>query len=216
MTSETGKQLPRLVAIEGPIGVGKRSLCHRLSESLGYELMLEDPATNPFLERFYQARRETAFQTQLHFLLGRARQVQELRQNDMFRTHLVTNFIIEKDQIYAEANLDSDEMELYRNIYSHLTIERLEPDLVIYLQAPASWLYDRISGDSTSIEMDYLEEVCDAYTRFFHFYDAAPLIIANVSNIDLENNDTDLEEFVRFIKTTNLGRHYYNPQATII
>lgn len=199
------------------MGVGKRSLCHRFGDTLGYDLLLEHPDSNPFLSRFYEARREAAFQTQLHFLLDRARQTHELRQKDMFRPHLVTNFMIEKDQIYAGVNLDSDELELYRNVYSHLTIERPVPDLVIYLQAPASWLFERISThSSTTVEMDYLDEVCDAYTRFFHYYDAAPLIIANVSNIDLENSVDDFNDFLRFVTTTNLGRRYYNPQATII
>jgi deoxyadenosine/deoxycytidine kinase len=208
---------PQLIAVEGPIGVGKKALCHKIAESVGYDVFLETPEVNPFLPRFYQDRKQAAFQTQLHFLLERARKVQELRQHDLFTPQLITNFIIEKDRIYAEVNLDQDELALYLNVYDHLTIERPEPDLVIYLQAQSTWLTERLqSRFEEGIDPDYVAQVTEAYTRFFHFYDQAPLIIVNVSNLDLENSERDLEGLLKFVKSTRLGRHYYNPEGSII
>ena len=138
------EKTPRYIAVEGPIGVGKTSFAKRLASSLNYEMILENPEENPFLERFYQNRKQAALQTQLFFLFERARQIQELRQADLFEPVRVADFLIEKDRLFAELNLDSDELKLYENIYAHLTIDAPAPDLVVYLQAPTDTLLTRI------------------------------------------------------------------------
>jgi len=207
--------LPRYIAVEGPIGVGKTSFTRRLASSLNYEAILEAPEKNPFLERFYQNRRQAALQTQLFFLFERARQIQELRQGDMFEPLRVADFLIDKDRLFAEINLDSDELKLYDNIYNHLTIDAPTPDLVVYLQAPANVLMSRILKRGIkaeqNIEMAYLSQLVDTYTEFFHYYDAAPVLIVNASEIDLVNNVKDYDELVRYLLTIRRGRHYYNP-----
>ncbi|MHB1241279.1 MAG: deoxynucleoside kinase, partial [Gammaproteobacteria bacterium] len=129
---------PRFVVVEGPIGVGKTTLARRLAESLGCELLLEDPADNPFLERFYQDPRRAALPTQLHFLLQRTRQIQALRQGDMFQPVQVADFMMQKDRLFAELTLDAQELRLYEQLYTHLTLDVPTPDLVIYLQAPVA------------------------------------------------------------------------------
>jgi len=215
---------PHYIAIEGPIGVGKTSLTLRLAESLRYETVLEKPEDNPFLERFYQNRRQVALQTQLFFLFERARQIQELRQGDMFEPYRVADFLLEKDRLFAELNLDSDELKLYDKIYTHLTIDAPTPDLVIYLQAPADVLMSRIQqrgiGSELSIEKDYLARLVDAYTQFFHYYDDAPLLIVNVSEINLvkdsDDNDQDYEALLEYLTGLSHGRHYYNPSPLMM
>lgn len=214
------KDLPRYIAVEGPIGVGKTSFAKRLAETFNYEAILEAPEINPFLERFYQNRRQAALQTQLFFLFERVRQLQEMRQADMFEPVRVADFLLEKDRLFAELNLDADEKKLYDNIYAHLTIDAPGPDLVIYLQAPANVLAERIHRRGIKyeqgIERSYLVALSDAYTRFFHFYDKAPLLIVNTTEIDLVHKDDDFEDLLRFLLTVKRGRHYYNPRPSII
>lgn len=214
------KELPRFIAVEGPIGVGKTSLTRRLAESFNYEALLETVENNPFLERFYQNRRQAALPTQLFFLFERARQIQELRQGDMFEPVRVADFILEKDRLFAEINLDPDELQLYNNIYSHLTIDAPTPDLVIYLQAPADVLMERIQARGVKVEQNiersYLEELVETYTEFFHYYSKAPLLIVNAADIDLVNNNADYNELLRFVRTVKSGRHYYNPKPSFI
>jgi len=212
--------LPRYIAVEGPIGVGKTSFTRRLAETFNYEAVLEQPEANPFLERFYLNRRQAALQTQLFFLFERVRQIHEMRQGDMFEPVRVADFLLEKDRLFARINLDSDELALYENIYAHLTIDAPRPDLVIYLQAPADVLMDRIQQRGIkfeqNIERSYLVALADAYTEFFHYYDQAPLLIVNTTEIDLAHNDRDYEDLLRFLLTVKRGRHYYNPGPSII
>lgn len=211
--------LPKLIAIEGPIGVGKSGLALRLAETLDFETVLESSGSNPFLKRFYQNRRQSALQTQLFFLFERARQVQELRQSELFSEFRITDFMIEKDRIYAEANLDADELNLYDNICRHLDIAPITPDLVIYLQAPAEILIDRISqrGEKFDhLDVNYMGQLADAYTSFFHHYEKSTLVIVNAAAIDLVNNNEEYEALVKFILSTKQGRHYYNPVPKLI
>ncbi len=206
--------LPKLIAIEGPIGVGKSCLALRLAETLDFKTVLEASGSNPFLKRFYQNRRQTALQTQLFFLFERARQVQALRQSELFSEFRITDFMIEKDRIFAEANLDSDELKLYDNICNHLNITPLTPDLVIYLQVPAEILVERLSHRGEKVDhfdMDYVRQLADAYTSFFHHYDKSTLVIVNTTAIDPVNNDDEYEALVQFIISIKQGRHYYNP-----
>jgi deoxyguanosine kinase len=211
---------PRYIAIEGPIGVGKTSFTKRLAASVNYETVLEHPEANPFLERFYLNRRQTALPTQLFFLFERNRQIQAMRQGDMFEPVRIADFLLEKDRLFAEINLDHDEMALYDNVYRHLAIDAPTPDLVIYLQAPVSVLMERIAlrgiPAEQLIEKAYLAQLVDAYTRFFHYYDSAPLLIVNAAEIDLVNNDADYDALLAYLGTVKRARHYYNPSPSMI
>lgn len=206
---------PGYIVIEGPIGVGKTSLARRLADSYGSELLLEGAAENPFLERFYRNPRQGALSTQLFFLLQRARQMQELRQGDMFRPVRVSDFLMEKDRLFARLTLDEQEYRLYEQVYEHLTLDAPVPDLVIYLQAPVEVLLGRIAkrgiGYEQHIDAAYLERLSEGYARFFHDYDAAPLLIVNAAYIDLVNSDTAYRELLEQIGRARTGRHYFNP-----
>jgi deoxyguanosine kinase len=214
-------KIPRYIAIEGPIGVGKTSLAKRLAETFNYDMLLERSEENPFLERFYQNPNQNALATQLFFLFQRAQQLQNLRQDDMFEPVRVADFLIEKDRIFASQNLDKDEYELYENVYQHLTIDAPKPDLVIYLQAPADVLFERIQSrgipSEQLIERDYLLRLIDAYTNFFHYYDESTLLVVNSSEIDLVSHDRDYEQLVEHIKSIRKGtRHFFNPKPTLL
>lgn len=214
------RDLPRYIAVEGPIGVGKTTFARKLADSFNYETVLETSEANPFLERFYNNRQQAALQTQLFFLFERVRQLQEMRQTDMFEPVRVADFLLEKDRLFAELNLDADELKLYENVYAHLTIDAPRPDLTIYLQAPTSVLEQRIQRRGIHyeqrIETAYLAALNDAYMRFFHFYDETPLLIVNTTDIDLVHNEQDYEDLLRFLLTVRRGRHFYNPRPSII
>lgn len=206
---------PRFIAVEGPIGVGKTSLARRLANTFRAGILLEMPEENPFLERFYHDPQRNALATQLHFLLQRARQMQELRQNDLFDPVRVADFLIDKDALFARQNLDDDEYALYQQVYAHLTIDAPTPDLVIYLQAPGNVLLQRIHkrgiAAEQKIQRDYLERLNEAYAQFFHYYERSPLLIVNCAEIDLVNNDEDYQLLLDQIESSSSGTHYFNP-----
>lgn len=217
----SSSSIPRYIAVEGPIGVGKTSLAKRLAKSFNYEILLEKSEDNPFLERFYHDPTQMALATQLFFLFQRAQQLQDLRQDDMFEPVRVADFLMDKDRLFARQNLDNDEFELYENVYKHLTIDAPQPDLVIYLQAPVGVLMERIQKRGIVaeqlIEEAYLENLIDAYTNFFHYYDSSTLLVVNSSEIDLVNNDEDYEQLLDYILTTRKGsRNYFNPKPTLL
>ncbi len=205
----------RYIAIEGPIGVGKTSLARRLAESLDSELLLEGADANPFLERFYRDPRGAALPTQLFFLFQRVQQVEQLRQADIFADTRVSDFMIEKDRLFAEINLDRDELHLYDKVFESLQVTPPAPDLVIYLQAPVDTLLFRIArrgiGFEQRINRRYLERLTDAYARFFHDYADAPLLIVNASTIDPIHNDMHYEMLLDEIVRVRSGRHFFNP-----
>lgn len=209
--------LPRYIAVEGPIGVGKTTLARRLAETLNYDVFLEQPGENPFLERFYTDPRRYALQTELFFLFQRAEQLRDMKQNNLFQQVHVSDFLIEKNRLFAQVNLDEDEFALYENVHRHLTLDAPVPDLVIYLQAPTPVLQRRIqrrgATHERAIAPDYLERLNDAYTRFFHFYDDAPLVIVNASDLDIVDSEEDYEELVSFLLDIRSGRHYFNPRS---
>lgn len=211
--SET--ELPRYIAIEGSIGVGKTTLAKHLGHLFNYETLLEQPQDNPFLERFYKDARTNALPTQLFFLLQRAKQLQELRQCDMFEPVRIADFLIDKDPIFAQIVLDDDELRIYQQVYEQMTIDAPRPDLVIYLQAPTDVLIDRIAARGVGFEQDiseeYLSALNEAYTHYFHYYDQSPLLVVNVADIDLANNTQHLHDLVETMLTIKSGRHYYNP-----
>ncbi len=208
---------PRYIAIEGPIGVGKTTLCRKLAKTFNYDILLEAADENPFLERYYQAPKKMALQTQLFFLMQRVQQLEALRQDDLFEPIQVADFLIEKDQLFAQLTLDEDEYRLYSQIYEHLTIDAPSPDLVIYLQAPANTLMQRIQkrgiGYEQQIGLEYLEQLNEAYAKLFHYYDAAPLLIVNSANIDPINDDQDYRELLKLILEHPGGRTFFNPSA---
>jgi deoxyadenosine/deoxycytidine kinase len=208
----------RYIAIEGPIGVGKTSLARRLAETLDSELVLEEPGANPFLERFYHDPRGAALPTQMFFLFQRVRQLEQLRQADMFSETRVSDFLMAKDRLFAETTLDRNELSLYERVYEMLDFEPPVPDLVVYLQAPVDTLLFRIAQRGIAYEQEigrrYLERLAEAYSRFFHSYDESPLLIVNASTIDPINNDTHFTMLLDEIDGARSGRRFFNPVAS--
>jgi deoxyguanosine kinase len=205
----------RYLVIEGPIGVGKTSLARRLAEHLGAELVLEQAMENPFLERFYRNPKSGALPAQLHFLFQRAQQMAQLQQADLFSSMRVADYLMAKDRLFARLTLDEAEFKLYEQIHARVVTEPPRPDLVVYLQAPVSTLLERIARRKIPMEqgMDrsYLERLNEAYARFFHEYDASPLLIVNAATIDPVGNRADFEELAATIARHRHGRLYYNP-----
>jgi deoxyguanosine kinase len=210
----------RYIVVEGPIGVGKTSLARRLGKSFGCELVLEQDAENPFLERFYRDPRSAAFQTQLYFLFQRARQLQGLRQTDLFEQVRVADYMLDKDRLFARLTLDDQEYALYEQVYERLAIDAPTPDLVVYLQAPVDVLLDRIARRGIEyeqqIERRYLERLNEAYARFFLEFNAAPLLIVNAGDIDPIGNDADYEGLLAEVVRPRKGRHYFNPLKSLL
>lgn len=212
-------ELPRYIAVEGPIGVGKTTLAKNIAQLFNYDVLLEQPEENPFLERFYRAPRTVALQTQLFFLFQRTNQLQELRQNDLFEPVRVADFLMEKDQLFAQVTLDDDELNIYQQVYDRLTLDAPVPDLVIYLQAPSKVLNERIRqrgvASEQNISPEYLEALNEAYTQFFHYYDSSPLLIVNAQDLDLANNRQHFQQLIETLLTIKSGRHYYNPTPAL-
>lgn len=209
-------QAPKYIVVEGPIGVGKTTLAKRLAETFNYDTLLEAADENPFLSRFYEKGQQAALQTQLFFLFQRIQQIEDSFQDDLFEPIHVSDFLLEKDRLFAELNLDLHEFDLYKKIYDHLSLTPPpQPDLVIYLQAPVEILLQRIQKRGLTyernIQADYLHRVNECYTQFFHYYDKAPLLIVNASEIDLVNSDADYESLIKTLLTVKNGRHYFNP-----
>jgi deoxyadenosine/deoxycytidine kinase len=211
---------PAYIVVEGPIGVGKTSLARRLASTFESDLLLEGAAENPFLERFYDDPRSGALPAQLFFLFQRARQLQAMRQGDMFQPVRVADFLMEKDRLFAELTLDTEELKLYEQVYSHLVVDAPVPDLVIYLQAPEDILLKRIARRGIAyerrIDAAYLRRLSEAYARLFLYYEAAPLLIVNSTHIDLVDNDEDYQALVEQVQATRSGRHYFNPSVATI
>lgn len=216
MTDKTPEQWPhRLVVVEGPIGVGKTTLARKLAATVGAESVLEQADENPFLERFYKNPRAAAFPAQLYFLFQRARQLQELRQGDMFAPVRIADYLLDKDRLFARITLDDQEYALYEQVYGRLSLDAPRPDLVVFLQAPVDVLMERIARRGIRyekhIEREYLEKLIDAYTRYFHQYTASPLLIVNAATIDPASDSRDFDELFDAIRRTLRGRHYFNP-----
>lgn len=210
----------RYIAIEGPIGVGKTALAKRLAENMGADLVLEEVEENPFLERFYRDGRSAALPAQMFFLFARARQIEEMRQSDLFSNVRISDYLFTRDRLFAELNLDPEELKLYDQIADNLAVDAPVPDLVIYLQASTDAILNRLARRNASfdryVDRGYLEKLIDAYARFFHTYDDGPLLIVNASQIDPVNNESDYQQLFQQIERTSGGRHFFNPVAAAL
>ena len=210
-----GRTVPGYIAVEGPIGVGKTTLARRIADTFEYDLLLEEAELNPFLERFYQNRQQTALATQLFFLFQRVQKITELKQRDMFDQARVADFVLEKDPLFARVNLEPDEFALYEKVFSKMRVDAPVPELVIYLQASPERLLERIDRRGIDaerlIDRQYLEQLNEVYSEFFLYYDAAPLLIVNANEIDLAQGDRDYEQLVDYMLNIKKGRHYFNP-----
>jgi deoxyadenosine/deoxycytidine kinase len=212
--STTGLERYHHIAVEGPIGVGKSSLALRLARHLNAELMLEQPAENPFLQRFYADMPGYAFQTQLFFLFQRMRQMQALAQPSVFAAQVVSDFLFAKDAIFARLNLSDDEHRLYQQMYAQLAPQVREPDLVIWLQAPASVLLQRIRrrgiAMEQAIESAYLERLADAYAAHFHAYDGAPVFAVATERFNPAERDADFALLLERLAAFKGRREFFN------
>ena len=213
-------RLPRYIAVEGPIGVGKTTLAKQIGAAFKYPVLLEPVTDNPFLDRFYREGRHHALPTQLYFLLHRAQQMGSLGGDDLVGQLLVSDFVYEKDDLFARLTLEPSEYQLYKQIHDNLSVQPPTPDLVIYLQAPASVLLNRIRargiGFESHIDRTYLDTLIDAYTEYFHFYDQAPLLIVNAAEIDFAHNARHFEALIDQVIAMEGMRQYFNPNPTLL
>lgn len=204
---------PQYIAIEGPIGAGKSTLAKKLGEDLNARVVLENVEENPFLPEFYKDRRKNALKTQILFLINRYQQQKELLQQELFSKTVVCDYLFSKDRIFAALNLTKDEFFIYEKIYSLLDVQIPKPDLVVFLQASSDVLKKNIKKRDLAyerhIESSYLEELCEAYNRFFFSYMETPLLTVNVTDIDFVKNKTDYENLVREILSSKRGHRHY-------
>jgi deoxyguanosine kinase len=209
----------RYIAVEGPIGAGKTTLAERLGTRLDATLVLEE-TDNPFLTDFYADRPGAALQAQLFYLLNRHRQQTALRQADLFTQITVSDYLFDKDKIFAYLNLDDNELFIYQRLYDLLAQDIPSPDLVVYLQSPTEVLLRRIRSRPADPEnavfapdADYLRELNEAYHHFFFHYNATPLLVVETSEFDSEVSDEALDDLVRQIRQMGAGTRYYVPRT---
>ena len=213
----SGLQRFRHIVVEGPIGAGKSVLAARLARHLGAELMLEQPAENPFLQRFYADMPGYAFQTQLFFLFQRLRQMQALSQPSVFGHAVVSDFLFAKDAIFARLNLSDDEHRLYQQMYAQLAPQVRQPDLVILLRAAPATLLQRVRRRAIAMEhgidMDYLQRLVDAYAAFFHSYDGAPVFALATEHFNPAEREADFAMLIERLRAFKGRREFFNSQV---
>jgi deoxyguanosine kinase len=207
------------IAIEGPIGAGKTSLAERLATRLDAAATLEE-SENPFLADFYGGRPGSALQTQLFYLLSRHRQQMAMRQGDLFAQSTVSDYLFDKDKIFAYLNLDDNELFIYQRLYDLLSKDVPSPDLVIYLQAPTDVLIRRLRDRQRDLEREtidpdpqYLRELNEAYQHFFFHYTTTPLLVVETSQLDLTGSDEALDDLIKQINGMGRGTQYYVPRT---
>jgi len=207
----------RYIAIDGPIGVGKSSLAERLGARLDANVVLDD-AENPFLQDFYTGRAGAAFQAQLFSLLNRHRQQTELRQGDLFAQTTISDYLFEKDRIYAHLNLDDNELFIYQRLYDLVAGDVIAPDLVIYLQAPTDVLRRRLrervraNPEAPLLDDEYVRELNEAFNHFFFHYQSTPLLVIETSQFDLSWGEEALDDLVKQLRGMGRGTRYYVPR----
>jgi deoxyadenosine/deoxycytidine kinase len=204
----------RYIVVEGPIGAGKTSLARVLAHHVGGEELFERPEDNPFLERFYGDMPRFALATQLTFLFQRADQLSGVGQFDMFRHLTVSDFLLDKDPLFARLNLSDAEYLLYEKVYSHLKPQTPTPDLVIYLQAPVDTLIERVHRRGVDFERKisatYLTRLADAYSRYFYAYEAAPLLIVNSERLNFVDNPDHAKLLLARMRSMRGRREFFN------
>ncbi len=203
------------IVVEGPIGSGKTTLAKMLADKFPVDYISEKAEANPFLPRFYQDAQRYGLPTQLFFLFQRANQIKDLSQRDMFAKPVIADFFLEKDPIFARLNLDDEEYALYHQIYQHLQLKAPKPDLVIYLQTPIDALVERVEARNVSYEQEipreYLERLANAYSEFFHNYDASPVLIVNNEKLNILKNDSSFDLLLNRIMQIKGQREFFNP-----
>jgi len=204
----------RFVVVEGPIGAGKTTLARRLAASLAAEPLLEQPAENPFLSRFYEDMARFALPTQLFFLFQRARQLEPLMQLDMFSRPTVSDFLLDKDPLFARITLSGDELALYERIFEALRPRSPVPDLVVYLQARPEVLLERVRKRASAYERgisdEYLAVLAESYARYFHHYNAAPVLTVNSENLNFVDREADFALLLSRMRGMKTRREYFN------
>ncbi len=204
----------RHIVIEGPIGVGKTSLARKLGERYGAKPVLEAPQDNPFLERFYREGSRYALPTQMFFLFQRINQLRDLAQRDLFSEAVVGDFLLDKDPLFARLTLDDDELGLYQTLFDSLRPQVPTPDLVIFLQASPETLIERVQRRGIAMESrigsQYLRSLIEAYSRFFHHYDAAPLLIVNTEHLNPIDDERDFQTLLRQLGDLKGRRVFFN------
>ena len=205
----------RYIAVEGPIGVGKTTLARILAEEWQARMVLEQVEDNPFLRRFYDDPEKHAFQAQMFFLLTRFRQQQDLAQQELFRQSVVADYLYAKDQLFAQINLDSEELALYRQLFHMLGARLPKPDLVVYLQARPDVLMARLRKRSRDYERDitpeYVRRITEAYKDYFFHYEETPLLVVNCSEIDFVAHSEETADLMREIDEMGQGVQHYIP-----
>ena len=211
------------IAVAGNIGVGKTTLAELLAESFGYQTFLEKPSKNPFLSDFYRNPSQSALATQLFFLFQRVKQIQELKQGDIFSPIHVSDFLLDKDKLFAKVTLSEHELSLYEQIYDYLSLDLPTPDLVIYLQAETKTLFRRVVQRGIEIEknlsFDYLDLLNESYKEFFLNYERSPILIVNSEFLDLAHSKNDyillLEKLLDYFNNPQGRMMYFNPSPSL-
>jgi deoxyadenosine/deoxycytidine kinase len=203
------------IVVEGPIGVGKTTLARKLAGHFEAQLMEEQVEDNPFLPSFYLNMEKFAFSTQIYFLMSRYQQLKNSNQRNLFQRTVIADYMLEKDFIFAELNLNEDEFRLYNDIYKLLRGQIARPDLVIFLSAETETLVNRMRRRGRSFEEGipekYIEEVNETYHRFFFQYDSGPMLQINTNEIDIVNNEEDFKKLIAKISAPIRGREFFNP-----
>ena len=207
----------QLIAVAGPIGVGKTTVVGRLAERMDADQVLEEWSSNPFLQPFYDNRAGAAFQTELFFLLSRQRQQQELQQRSLFGKATIVDYAFEKSRLFAYLNLDDSELLIFDKLFALLSESVPKPDLVVFLQAPTEVLAKRVRSrgraQESNLSEEYLGEVNRAYNHYFFHYSATPLLVVNTADVDFASCPEDVDDLLKQIKAMGRGTQYYVPRA---